>query len=98
MKAVDPGPRAPDLVFEGLVLSIENAPVGLGGAYLDWVVRMRVEDVLSGRFDGDAFSFRVHSPARSGLRVGERCTVTATRTGIGYAVDENQWRGSPHSG
>jgi hypothetical protein len=85
-----------DLVYEGVVLAIENAPIGIRGAFLDWIVRTRVEKVLSGRFEGDAFAFRIHSPSRSGLTVGKRCTVTAVRTESGYTVDENQWRGCPH--
>ncbi len=86
-----------NLVFEGLVSAIENAPIGMRGAFLDWIIRMRVEKIISGEFAGDAFAFRIHSPARSGLIVGKRCSVTAVWTEAGYTVDENQWRGSPYA-
>ena len=84
-----------DLVFRGTVEQIGSSPVGKRGAFLDWVVQMRVDEVLSGVFDGTRFEFRIHSPARSGLRVGLTCTVTATWTGTGYRVDDNQWHGAP---
>ncbi len=84
-----------DLVFRGTVENIESSPLGARGAFLDWVVQMRVDAVVSGTFGGTRFEFRVHSPSRAGLRVGTTCTVTATWIGNGYRVDENQWRGAP---
>jgi hypothetical protein len=57
-------------------------------------VRLDVAKVLLGNFSGGSFDFAVHSPARSGLQVGRTYTVTATRRGDGYAVDERQWRRS----
>jgi hypothetical protein len=83
---------ASDLVFRAVVEAIECAPLGVCGGFLDWVVRVRVEEVIAGTFDGQHFSFRVHSPSRAGLREGTRCTFTARWTGNGYVVDENQWR------
>jgi hypothetical protein len=84
-----------NLVFRAVVESIECAPLGARGGFLDWVVRTRVESVIGGSFDGEHFSFRVHSPSRAGLCAGTRCTVTARWTGDGYFVDENQWHSSP---
>jgi hypothetical protein len=86
---------AGDLVFRAHVESIECAPLGMRGAFLDWIVNTRVESVISGEFAGDRFAFRVHSPSRSGLVAGMQCTVRATWTGSGYLVDENQWHGNP---
>jgi hypothetical protein len=51
--------------------------------------------MTSGDFTGTQFAFRVHSPSRAGLEVGEICTVKAEWTGDGYTVDELQWRGAP---
>jgi hypothetical protein len=85
-----------DLVFRATVESIECSPIGIHGAFLDWIVRTRVEAVVSGDFTGEHFAFRVHSPSRAGLEIGKTCTVHATWTGDGYLVDEHQWRGAPH--
>lgn len=84
-----------DLVFRALIESIDCAPIGISGAFLDWVVRTRVEQVVSGEFAGTHFAFRVHSPSRAGLVVGMRCTVTAIAIATGYRVDEHQWHGHP---
>jgi hypothetical protein len=80
-----------DLVFRATIEQIECAPLGVRGAFLDWIIRTRVDEVLSGTFTGTHFAFRVHSPSRSGLEVGRALTVTATWTGDGYRVDEHQW-------
>jgi hypothetical protein len=84
-----------DLVFRATVERIDNAPLGIRGAFLDWIVHTRVLEIIAGTFAGDTFAFRVHSPARAGLAVGTTCTVTARWTGSGYTVDENRWRGAP---
>jgi len=58
----------------------------------NWIVQGRVDRVLSGGFSGKTFSFRVHSPAESGLEVGKQYRVEAKRTKDGYAVvDQYQW-------
>jgi hypothetical protein len=57
-----------------------------------WAVRMRVDRVVSGTFSGDTFTFTVHSPAQSGLRVGRAYTINATWTVEGYVVDESTLR------
>jgi hypothetical protein len=54
-----------------VIESFECAPLGLRGAFLDWIVHARVERVVSGDFEGARFSFRVHSPSRAGLVVGK---------------------------
>jgi hypothetical protein len=66
------------------------APTGSGRSRL-WQVTLRVERVLAGRFEGEVFSFAVHSPAKSGLAVGQRRIVRATPVEGGYAVDALQW-------
>ncbi len=65
------GPRAAgdELVFMGTVEKLESAP--LEQSNLDWVVRCRVDRIVSGEFSGKAFSFRVHSSSKSGLEVGK---------------------------
>ena len=84
-----------DLTFRATVEAVEVAPVGMAGGFLDWVVRTRVIEVLSGDFTHATFAFRIHSPARSGLKVGVTCTIFAEWTGAGYRIDENQWSGNP---
>ena len=88
-------PAPPDearesLVFRGTVTTLQPAPVPASNA--DWIVTLHVEQVLAGKFSGSEFSFRVHSPAQSGLRPGETYTVRATAMGDGgYRVDPLQW-------
>jgi len=84
-----------DLVFRATVEHIECAPLGPRGRFLDWIIRTRVLEVISGTFTGEQFAFRVHSPSRAGLEVGITCTITASWVGTGYVVDENQWHGAP---
>jgi hypothetical protein len=84
-----------DLTFRAVVEKVECAPIGLKGAFLDWVIRTRVLEVIAGDFTGEFFAFRVHSPARSGLEAGVTCTIHAVWTGNGYTIDENQWSGNP---
>lgn len=53
-----------------------------------WAVVARVNGVVSGEFNGETFTFTVHSPAQSGLRVGRSYLIRATKQGEGYVVDE----------
>jgi hypothetical protein len=57
------------------------------------VVTLAVDRVEAGRFDGKAFAFRIHSPSRAGLSVGQTISVKAARVEGGYVVDDTQWRG-----
>ena len=84
-----PGAARDDLVFRGTVTTLQPAPVA--GSNAGWIVTLHVQQVRAGKFSGDEFSFRVHSPAQSGLRPGETYTVRATATGDGYRVDPRQW-------
>jgi hypothetical protein len=81
---------APDLVFVGTVESIREAsePQSLA----NWLVTFRVDRIKSGGFAEKTFSFRIHSPSRSGLKEGKQYEVKARRTATGYAVDPEQWR------
>lgn len=79
----------PDLVFVGTVESIEASP--LPQSLANWVVTFRVDRIESGNFGGTTFSFRIHSPVKSGLEVGKQYLVEATRTDAGYTVDQYQW-------
>jgi hypothetical protein len=79
------------LVFRAVIEAIDCAPVGIRGAFRDWIVRTRIEHVTSGEFTGTHFEFRVHSPSRSGLEVGQTVTVEAKPTPEGFTVDEDQW-------
>ena len=60
-------PDKADLVFEGTVEKIEISP--LKRSLDNWIVTFQVNKVLSGDFKGKRFSFRIHSPIRSGLKV-----------------------------
>jgi hypothetical protein len=77
-----------DLVFVGVVVAIENAPVGIRGGFLDWIIRTRVERVTTGTFEGEHFAFRIHSPSRAGLAVGTRFTLKARRVPDGFEILE----------
>jgi len=78
-----------DLAFLGTVTSIKSSRIP--NSSLNWIVRCNVEKVLSGIYEKDTFSFRVHSPTRSGLSSIGRLTVVAKKNNNGYSVDENQW-------
>lgn len=79
-----------DLLFAGTVLEIR--PVEGPNPHLRWGVTTHVDEVLNGQFDGETFSFFIHSPTKSGLEVGGTYRIRATWTGTGYSVDEKQWR------
>jgi hypothetical protein len=76
-----------DLVFIGTITKIYpfSAPEAVPRR---WAVRAHVNRVVSGTFSGDTFTFTVHSPAQSGLRVGRAYTIKATWTIEGYIVNE----------
>ena len=98
--AVVEGPDAaakskPDLVFLGTVQSIESSTIPQSRA--NWVVTFRVDRIQSGEFGGKTFSFRIHSPSKSGLETGRQYVVEATRTTTGYAVDQYQWMNRTHN-
>ncbi len=78
-----------DLVFLGTVEKVEASP--LPHSSLNWIVQCRVDRVLSGDFQSKTFSFRVHSPVKSGLEVGKQYKIEAKRTKNGYTVDPYQW-------
>jgi predicted secreted protein len=77
------------LLFEGTVKSINTSP--LPDSDQSFVITMKVNRVIKGRFRGTTFQFRVHSPARSGLKLNERYIVEAKQSNGKYVVDPNQW-------
>jgi len=79
-----------DLVFIGTVTKI--CPIGLPHSRRNWAVRTHVDRIVSGSFSGETFTFTVHSPAQSGLRVGRAYTIKAKWTDDGYVVDESSLR------
>ena len=85
----------PELVFLGTVQSIESSTIPQSRA--NWVVTFRVDRVESGNFDGKTFSFRIHSPSKSGLETGKQYVVEANRTDAGYEVDQYQWMNRTHN-
>ena len=76
-----------DLVLVGTVTKIY--PVA--GLLRKWAVVAQIDRVIAGEFTGTTFTFTVHSPTLSGLRVGRSYTIKATWTGDSYAVDQYQW-------
>lgn len=74
-------PTVHDLRFVGTVTAIglRRPPDPSTGHRRNWVVTARVEQVLAGTFDGDTFSFVVHSPHLEGLREGGRYVIYADR-------------------
>jgi hypothetical protein len=83
------------LVFLGTVQSIASSTIPQSLA--NWVVTFRVDRIESGEFDGKTFSFRIHSPSKSGLETGRQYVVEAMRTGAGYEVDQYQWMNRTHN-
>ena len=79
-----------ELVFRGRVEEIEISTLP-PPALKEWVVTFAVDRVEHGEFPGRKFSFRVHSPSRSGLEKGRSYQVRAEWTEDGYTVDEFQW-------
>ena len=78
-----------DLVFMGTVEKL--APSPLPQSTRKWVVQCRVDKIMLGEFSGKTFSFRIHSPAKSGLEIGKQYKIVARRTPEGFAVDQYQW-------
>jgi hypothetical protein len=80
-----------DLVFIGTITKLYpfSAPETVRRR---WAVRAHVDRVVSGTFSGDTFTFTVHSPVQSGLRVGRAYTIKVTWTIEGYVVDESTLR------
>ena len=46
-----------------------------------WKVHFRVEEVIKGSCAESTITFRIHSPARAGLKIGGRYTIEAEWTG-----------------
>ncbi len=80
----------PDLVLLGTVEKVEASP--LPQSSLNWIIYCRVDKILSGDLPTKTFSFRVHSPVKSGLEVGKQYRIRAIRTTDGYDVDQYQWK------
>ncbi|MFO1058749.1 MAG: hypothetical protein U1E53_17490 [Dongiaceae bacterium] len=78
-----------DLVIAGRVEAI--TPLQGGGHAARWRVTVAVERVIEGAFAGRRFEFAVHSPTKSGLRLGGTYVIRATQTDAGYVVDPAQW-------
>jgi hypothetical protein len=85
----------PELVFLGTVQSIESST--LPQSLANWVVTFRIDKIESGEFAGKTFSFRIHSPSKSGLENGKQYVVEAIRTDAGYEVDQYQWINKTHN-
>lgn len=85
-----PSPAAaaplPELVLRARVLKIELNRLPRGTRH--FIVRTRVLRVVRGAFSGRRFDFRIHSPARAGLAVGQLVFLRARPAGSGYLVDE----------
>ena len=83
-------PRVEELVIVGTVASISqvDAPPP---SVRKWGVTVRVEKVKTGTYSEPTFTFTIHSPARSGVEVGLRCTIVATKKGPGgYLVSDTR--------
>jgi len=77
------------LRFQGTVIALDPTPASR--AYDRWIVTMTVDEVIEGVFAGEAFSFMVHSPVKSGLQQGTSYMVRAERSASGFTVDQYQW-------
>lgn len=82
-------PAKSDLVFLGMVQKIEMSPIPQSSH--NWIIHCCADQIISGDFKGSTFSFRVHSPIKSGLEVGKHYKVRAEKKDNDYAVDQWQW-------
>jgi len=76
------------LIFEGTVIDIIIDNNDLKNK---WIVKIRVDKIISGDFSGKTFSFRVHSPALSEIQKNKRYRVVAEETETGYKVNPYNW-------
>lgn len=83
---------ADELVFSAKITSIQISPLGPGSTK-NHIVTTSVQKIIHGTFAGDTFQFRISSPTKSGLRVGEIYTIVAEKTKNGLNVDQYQWDG-----
>lgn len=82
-----------DIVILGTVSKIYISP--LRESELNWVVQCSVDKVVSGSLPHKTFSFRIHSPSKSGLEAGKQYTINIEETANGYTVDQYQWSRGP---
>jgi len=78
----------PDVVIEGTVSSIK---VGEGSGLERWIVTMNVAKVRSGDFSERTFTFAVHRPTVSRLKVGHPYWVRASWYRDEYGVNDWPW-------
>lgn len=86
---ISTNPSGEPIVIRGLVTEI--IPIAADEVTSGWGVTVRVESVESGTYNQSELRFLVHSPSMSGLLVGERYTIVATASKVGFNVDEAQW-------
>jgi hypothetical protein len=75
------------LVLTGTVGSIYQVDAP-SPSIKNWGVSFHVENVKKGKYSKPTFTFRIHSPARAGLKLGGRYTIEAAWTGQEYEVSE----------
>ncbi|HKO94180.1 MAG TPA: hypothetical protein VJU61_23665 [Polyangiaceae bacterium] len=73
-------PGVEEIVLTGTVTSIFQV-IAPPGSDRHWGATLRVEKVKAGVYSEPTFTFTLHSPARSGVDVGGRCTIVATKAG-----------------
>jgi hypothetical protein len=78
--------KSDELVLVGTVTKLY--PIAAPRSRRRWAVVVRVDSVVSGEFSEATFTFTVHSPAMSGLRVNRAYTIKAARVDGGYIVNE----------
>jgi hypothetical protein len=54
----------------------------------NWEIYFHVEKVKVGKYSDSTITFRIHSPACAGLKLGGRYTIEAAWTGQEYEVSE----------
>lgn len=79
-----------DFIFLGTVKNLKSSSLP-PPSLANWIVEFQIDKVLFGEFSSKTFSFRVHSPANSGLKVGKQYKVKAVKMEGGYSVDEFQF-------
>jgi hypothetical protein len=82
-------PQEGDLVFEA---TVEELVVDSSVRHNRWIVKLEIKKLKFGNFKNKFFSFRIHSPSKSGIEKGKRYLVHAQKIKTGFKVDPHNWR------
>jgi hypothetical protein len=92
---VEDDTKGEEVVLRGTITEIR--PARGSHPHQKWLAILAVDSVVAEHFSGQTFAFRIHSPTKSGIAVGGRYVIHATRTQTGeYVVRSIEpWRNEP---